>query len=94
MAGGPARHIAKPIPVLAPGAAGRRGSVNQCTARGGQRSANGRQASTLHARCAVMKNWKWEIEDDYAGPAPGAWAWIWAGIAVWSVMAWMLLNKH
>ncbi len=33
-----------------------------------------------------MKHWKWEIEDDYAGPAPGAWAWICAGIAIWAVI--------
>ncbi len=40
-----------------------------------------------------MKNWKWEIEDDYAGPAPGAWAWISAGIAVWGAIIWLCRHK-
>ncbi len=41
-----------------------------------------------------MKNWKWELEDDYAGPAPGAWAWIYLGIAIWVAVIWMCWNKH
>jgi hypothetical protein len=41
-----------------------------------------------------MKNWKWEIEDDYAGPAHGAWLWIAAGIAVWTMIIWICWNTH
>jgi hypothetical protein len=41
-----------------------------------------------------MKNWKWEIEDDYAGPAHGAWVWIAFGIAVWTMIIWACWNKH
>ncbi len=44
----------------------------------------------VHVR--IMKHWKWEIEDDYAGPAPGAWAWICAGAAVWAVIIWLCRN--
>jgi hypothetical protein len=40
-----------------------------------------------------MKNWKWEIEDDYAGPAPGAWAWISLALILWAVIIWAFLHR-
>jgi len=41
----------------------------------------------------LMKNWKWEIEDDYAGSATGAWVWIWVGIAAWTAILWIFCFK-
>jgi hypothetical protein len=35
-----------------------------------------------------MKQWNFEPEDDYAGPATGAWWWISTGIAFWVVVIW------
>ena len=41
-----------------------------------------------------MKNWKWEAEDDYAGPAPGAWAWMLVGLVVWVAIVWFCWHKR
>lgn len=36
--------------------------------------------------------WKWPVEESYAGPATAAWAWIAAAIVVWGVMVWLKLR--
>ncbi len=40
-----------------------------------------------------MEKWKWQAEDDYAGPAHGAWAWIAFGAALWGVVIWVLCHR-
>lgn len=47
----------------------------------------------IESGAAIMKNWKWEIEDDYAGPAPGAWAWISLALIMWVVIIGLFLHR-
>ena len=41
-----------------------------------------------------MNKWKWEVEDDYAGPAYGAWIWIAFGLVLWVVILWVIFRRH
>jgi hypothetical protein len=41
-----------------------------------------------------MDKWKWELEDAYAGPAYGAWAWLAFGCAVWAGILWVIFKRH
>jgi hypothetical protein len=41
-----------------------------------------------------MDKWKWEVEDDYAGPAHGAWAWMAFALAIWGVILWVAFHRH
>lgn len=41
-----------------------------------------------------MNKWKWEIEDDYAGPAPGAWIWLGLALGAWIAIFWLIFHSR